>query len=274
MPLNVILRPRMILWLGALLVLHARSAPCEAQDPVVKPSAPAVEKALHGGRHFRVTYPKMGVVHVWVPKDYTRRTAGLVVYVHGYHTTVDKAFVDHKLAEQFHASRQNAMFVVPAAPSGKDEAVVWDSLSQLKKSVQAANIRLPDGETIVIAHSGGFRTVRRWTDNRLLKQIILLDAMYGGFPEFREFIATGERAVHRRMILVTSDTDTQARQFTREFSFAVMRTGLPADFGDFTSRERKSRLLYIKSQYDHMSIVTSNAVIPLLLRLTPLRILP
>jgi len=246
----------------------------EAQDAAIKPSGAAIEKALQGGRHFKINYPKMGSVHVWVPKGYVRKTAGIVVYLHGYHTTVDKAFVDHKLAEQFSKSRQNALFIVPACPSGKDESVVWNSLSQLKKSVQAANIRLPDGETVVIAHSGGFRTVRRWTDNRLLKQIILLDAMYGGFNEFKEFIATGARAKNRRMILVTSDTDTQTRQFTKEFSFAVTRTGVPADYTGFTSREKKSRLLYVKSQYDHYGIVTSMAVIPVLLRLTPLRILP
>jgi len=250
------------------------TSPVHAQDAAIKPSAAAVEKSLLGGKHFKISYPKMGSVHVWVPKGYIRKSAGIVVYLHGYYTTVDKAFVDHKLAEQFQKSRQNALFIVPACPGGKDEAVVWNSLSQLKKSVQAANIRLPDGETVVIAHSGGFRTVRRWTDNKLLKEIILLDAMYGGFNEFKEFIATGARAAHRRMILVTSDTDTQTRAFTKEFAFAVTRTGIPADYTGFTSREKKTRLLYIKSQYDHMAIVTSMAVMPVMLRLTPLRILP
>ncbi len=269
-PLRVFL---LLLLLPALFVL-LDPASALAQDAPIRPSGPAVEKALQGGRHYKITYPKMGNVHVWVPKGYVRKTAGIVVYLHGYHTTVDKAFVDHKLVEQFVKSRQNALFIVPACPSGKDEAVVWNSLSQLKKSIQAANIRLPDGETVVAAHSGGFRTVRRWTDNRLLKQIILLDAMYGGFNEFKEFIATGARAAHRRMILVTSDTDNQTRQFTREFSFAVTRTGVPADYSGFTSREKKSRLLYIKSQYDHYGIVTSMAVLPVLLRLTPLRLLP
>ena len=266
---------RHLLGLG-LFALTAGVVPTTAgaQDAAIRPSGPAVEKPLHGGQHFRIAYPKMGAVHVWVPKGYVRKTAGIVVYLHGYHTTVDKAFVDHKLAEQFSKSRQNAIFIVPACPAGKEEGVVWTSLSQLKKSIQAANIRLPDGETVVAAHSGGFRTVRHWTDNRLLKQIILLDAMYGGFNEFKDFIATGARAAHRRMILVTADTDTQTRRFTREFNFAVTRTGVPADFTGFTSREKKSRLLYIKSQYDHYAIITSMTVLPVLLRLTPLRLLP
>ncbi len=267
-------RKTLIITLFFSTVAWFSPTPVLAQDAAIKPSAAAVEKPLLGGKHFKISYAKMGTVHVWVPKGYVRKTAGIVVYLHGYYTTVDKAFVDHKLAEQFQKSKQNALFIVPACPSGKDEAVVWNSLSQLKKSVQAANIRLPDGETVVVAHSGGFRTVRRWTDNRLLKEIILLDAMYGGFNEFKEFIATGARAANRRMILITSDTDTQTRAFTKEFSFAVTRTGIPADYTGFTTREKKSRLLYVKSQYDHMAIVTSMAVMPVMLRLTPLRILP
>ncbi len=244
-----------------------------AQETIVRPTLPITEKPLLGGRHFRIQYPRLGPVHVWVPKGYVRNTAGMVVYIHGYHTNVDKAVVDHKLFEQFHKSRQNAFFVVPSAPSGKDDAVVWTSLSQLRKSIQAANIRLPHGETVVVAHSGGFRTVRHWTDNKSLKQIIMLDAMYGGFNEFRDFISSGEKAIHRKMVLVTAATDTQARQFTASFSFALSRDGVPKDFSGFTTREKRSRLLYIKSQFDHMAIVTSGEVIPVLLRLTPLRLL-
>lgn len=265
-------------WLGLLgyvLILGTIlwTFPVLAQGALVRPSGPAVEKELLGGRHFQISYPRKGNVHIWIPKGYMRKTAGIVVYLHGYHTTVDKAVVDYHLFEQFQKSRQNAMFIVPACPSGKEEGVVWTSLSQLKQSLHAANIRLPDGENVVVAHSGGFRTVRGWTDNRLLKQIILLDAMYGGFSEFRDFIALGQQASLRRMILVTADTDIQTRQFLKEFSFAVFRNGIPVDYYGFTAREKRSRLLYIKSQYDHMGIVTSQAVIPLVLRLTPLRFL-
>lgn len=261
--------------LGLMPWAVLRVQPVLAQNAAyVRPSGAAVEKELLGGRHFQISYPGKGNVHVWIPKGYLRKTAGIVVYLHGYHTTVDKAVTDYKLFEQFQKSRQNAMFIVPACPSGKEDAVVWTSLSQLKRSVQAANIRLPNGETVVVAHSGGFRTVRGWTDNRLLKEIILLDALYGGFSEFRDFIAASPHSAVRRMVLVTSDTDNQTRQFTKEFSFAVTRSSVPSDYGGFTSKEKKSRLLYIKSQYDHMAIVTSQMVIPVVLRLTPLSLLP
>jgi hypothetical protein len=80
------------------------------------------EDTVLGGRHWRIKTAQ-GAVHVWVPADYDRETAGTVVYVHGYYTDADGAWQEHELARQFKASRQNAMFVVPDAPSGNDEHV-------------------------------------------------------------------------------------------------------------------------------------------------------
>ena len=56
-------------------------------------------------------------MHVWVPPSYDRATAGTVVYVHGYWTDADGAWRDYSLARQFRASHQNALFIVPDAPS-------------------------------------------------------------------------------------------------------------------------------------------------------------
>ena len=49
---------------------------------------------------------------------------------------------------------------------------------------------------------------------------------------------------------------------------------MPDSVSGFTApRERTAKLLYIRSQYEHMSIVTSGKVIPVLLHLTPLKAL-
>jgi len=45
-----------------------------------------------------------------------------VIYVHGYYTDADGAWSEHDLARQFKASHQNAMFIVPDAPSGMSKA--------------------------------------------------------------------------------------------------------------------------------------------------------
>jgi hypothetical protein len=230
------------------------------------------EDTVQGGRHWRVKTGQ-GAVHVWVPPGYDRETAGTVVYVHGYYTDADGAWRDHELAKQFKASRQNAMFIVPDAPAANEQRVLWPALTDLRRAVTRANIRLPEGPIVVMGHSGAFRTVMQWVDHRLIDQIILLDAMYAGEAAFDEFIRTGKRADEHKMIVVGAGTAQDSAGFAKRYKFAVAREGFPATLGAFTKAERRAKLLYIRSQYDHMGIVTSQKVIPLLLRVTRLKAL-
>jgi hypothetical protein len=228
------------------------------------------EDTVAGGKHWRIK-TNAGAVHVWVPANYDRATAGTVVYVHGYWTDADGAWRDYKLASQFRASRQNALFIVPDAPQNNDDSVKWKALKDLRRAVARANIVLPDGPVIVMGHSGAFRTVMQWVDHRLVEQIILLDAMYAGQSAFDAFIAEGKRADQHKLIVVGADTAEGSSGFAKKYKFAVAREKVPGSYGDFTKRERRAKLLYIRSQYEHMSIVTSGKVIPVLLRLTPLK---
>jgi len=230
------------------------------------------EDTVAGGTHWRVKTAQ-GAVHVWVPPNYDRATAGTVIYIHGYWTDSDGAWRDHELARQFKASRQNALFIVPDAPSSNDEGVQWPALTDLRRAVTRANIKLPDGPIIVIGHSGAFRTVMQWVDHRHVDQIILLDAMYAGEHAFDEFIKSGKRADDHKLIVVAASTEQGSRAFANKYKFAVAREKMPKDVGGFSKRERGAKLLYIRSQYEHMSIVTSKKVIPVLLRVTPLKAL-
>lgn len=231
-----------------------------------------LEDTVAGGRHFRIKTAQ-GAVHVWFPENYDRETAGTVVYVHGYWTDADGAWRDHGLARQFRASRQNAMFVVPDAPSNNDESVQWPALTDLRRAVSRANIKMPDGPVIVMGHSGAFRTVMQWVDHRLVEQIILLDAMYAGESAFDEFIKSGKRADDHKLIVVAASTATESRAFANKYKFAVARERMPDSAGGFSKREKSAKLLYVRSQYEHMQIVTSRKVIPMLLRLTKLKAL-
>jgi hypothetical protein len=230
------------------------------------------EDTVLGGKHFRVKTAR-GAVHVWVPPDYDRETAGTVIYVHGYYTDADGAWREHDLARQFKASRQNAMFIVPDAPASNDDEVQWPALKDLRRAVTRANIHLPDGPVVVIGHSGAFRTVMQWVDHRLVDQIILLDALYAGEAAFDEFIASGKRADDHKLIVVAASTAEESSSFARRYKFAVARERMPSTVGGFSRRERGAKLLYIRSQFEHMAIVTSGKVIPMLLRVTPLKAL-
>lgn len=230
------------------------------------------EDTVAGGKHWRIKTAQ-GAVHVWAPEGYDRETAGTVVYVHGYWTDADGAWRDHQLAKQFRASRQNALFIVPDAPSSNEDNVKWPALKDLRKAVSRANIRIPDGPTIVMGHSGAFRTVMQWVDHKAVAQIILLDAMYSGERKFDEFIASGKRADDHKLIVVGAGTATSSSSFAKQYKFAVAREKMPDGVWGFTKRERSAKLLYIRSQYEHMAIVTGKKVIPTLLRVTPLKAL-
>lgn len=256
---------------AVLAALVAAAAPAGAQ-PKRKPATGKLEKTedtVAGGTHWRIKTGG-GSVHVWIPRGYDRATAGTVVYVHGYRTDADGAWKDHDLAQQFKASGQNAIFLVPDAPSGNGDDVTWPALADLRKAISRANIRLPDGPTIVVGHSGAFRTVMKWVDHKLVAQIILLDALYGGEKAFDDFIGTGKRAKHHKLIAVGSDTAEESAAFAKKYPFAVVRDQMPASAAGFTKREKAAKLLYVRSQYGHMQIVTGGKVLPVLLRLTPL----
>ena len=228
------------------------------------------EDSVEGGKHYRIK-TSQGAVHVWVPDGYDRATAGTVVYVHGYWTDADGAWREHSLAKQFKMSRQNALFIVPDAPMSNEDSVKWPALTDLRKAMQRANIKLPDGPIVVMGHSGAFRTVMQWVDHKLVDQIILLDAMYAGEHQFDEFIKSGKRADEHKMIVVGAAVAQESVSFAKQYKFAVAREKFPDTLGQFSKAERRAKLLYIRSQYDHMAIVTSRKVIPLLLRVTRLK---
>ncbi|MDB4955361.1 MAG: hypothetical protein JWO36_2930 [Myxococcales bacterium] len=230
------------------------------------------EDTVAGGKHWRIR-TAAGAVHVWVPDGYDRETAGTVVYVHGYYTDADGAWRDHNLARQFRASHQNALFVVPDAPVGNEDSVKWPAFKDLRRAISRANIHFPDGPVIVMGHSGAFRTVMQWVDHRMVEQIILLDAMYAGESAFDEYIGSGKRADEHKLIVVGASTAQESSGFAKKYKFAVARERMPDSRSEWSRRERTAKLLYIRSQYEHMAIVTSGKVIPMLLRLTPLKAL-
>lgn len=269
----------LVLVLACLIAAATTAATAATADagPKKKPGAAKgtgrldkTEDTVAGGTHWRIG-TDAGAIHVWIPAGYARGTAGTVVYVHGYHTDSDGAWKDHDLAKQFKASGQNAIFIVPDAPSGNGEEVKWGALADLRKAVARANIRLPDGPTVVMGHSGAFRTVMKWVDHKLVTQIILLDALYGGEKAFDDFIGTGKRASHHKLIAVGSDTAEESQAFAQKYPFAVVRDQMPSSTSGFSKREKGAKLLYVRSQYGHMQIVTGGKVIPVLLRLTPLK---
>lgn len=228
---------------------------------------------LASGRHWRLRTDH-GPVHVWTPPGYQAETAGVVAYVHGYYTNVDRAFAEHRLAGQFRASGKNALFIVPEAPAGSYESVHWDDLGVLIRTVrQRIGVERPWGPVVAMGHSGAYRTLLTWLAYRPLEHVILVDALYGNESAFESWL--GERDAMdtttggNRLTMVSMDTLrwsepwAHARGFASTFDWVPDSAALPED-------ARTAKVLYIRSQYGHMELITDGKTIPVLLHATAL----
>jgi hypothetical protein len=224
-----------------------------------------------GGEDLRIE-TRHGPIHVWRPENYDSRTAGLVIYVHGYFTSVDQTWTDDHLAAQFRDSSRNALFIAIEAPQSMEEDVSWKSLEDLLRTVEErAPFSLPRGPLVIVGHSAAYRTILMWLHDPRIQGVILLDALYTGEAEFRLWLLPRPHTRPRRMVLVAYDTWPQSNHFSRHIYGTARRRSIPANAAGFTPRENQSRLLFLRSQYDHNEMINNGKVIPVLLQISPLR---
>ncbi len=226
-----------------------------------------------GGTHV-VLRTSHGTVHVWAPPGYRASHASIVTYVHGYLTDVNEAWHEHHLAQQFLASDRNALFIVPSAPRGRDSDVRWRSLEALHAEVRShVNLAWPSGSSVVIGHSGAFRSIARWLGSGHIDHIILLDALYGRRDRFDAWLNADPG--HRLTIIAGTDTAESADELARRHPDAVVRTVTRHDLSELTDEERVARFLYLRTRDDsHMWLVTGAEAIPELLCSTRIEPVP
>ena len=234
--------------------------------PSTRASTAATEDEA-GGLHTRVDTPH-GPIHLFRPAGYERRSAGLVIYVHGLYTRVDQAWREHHLAAQFAATGANALFIACEAPEAATEEPAWaDPEAMIDAALSKARLRRPGGPLVAVGHSGAYRTLAAWLRAPALHQLILVDAMYGNEEEFRAWLQA-DRA--NKMTLVVKGTARRADPFVRGFPRAVTVPRIPDSFDELTRAQRTAKLLYLRSQYGHMELITEGRALPLLIRRTSL----
>jgi hypothetical protein len=224
------------------------------------------KKDAAGGEHWRLETPR-GPVHVWRPDDWDPKTAGVVIYVHGHFDTVDEAWSEHQLPQQFAASRRNAMFIAPEAPTSYKEDPQWTSLGDLLRVVRARVGFLPSGPLVAIGHSGAYRTVIPWMEYAPLDHVILLDAMYGSEEDVRVWLDEARGHEANRLTIVSEDTIRWSDPFVDAIPDATTLGRMPESW---TRTQLRARVLYVRTKIDHMELVTGKKVIPVLLRRAPL----
>lgn len=247
----------------------AEPAPPSPAEPAPAATVPAAPTLVHGGRHWRIKTVN-GPVHVWTPPGYQPATAGVVLYVHGYYTRLDAAWRKHRLPAQFAASGRNALFIVPEAPArGRDE-VSWRSLGDLIREVRRhTGLAQPWGSIVAVGHSGAYRTLLHWLDDRRLAHVILLDGLYGNEDAFLAWLDAAKRPPNR-LTLIGLDTLRWSELAAPEHPDRYQLDWLPDRLSDIPADARGARFLHICSQRGHMDIVTEGQVLPLLLQLSPL----
>jgi hypothetical protein len=221
-----------------------------------------------GGRALRLETAH-GPVYVWTPPGYRADTAGVAVYVHGYYTDVDDAWREHALAAQFAASGRNALFIVPEAPAGGHGAVYWNQLGDLVREVRRHGaLVMPWGPVVALGHSGAYRTLLAWLDDRQLAHVVLLDGLYGNEQPFLDWLDHGRQA--RRLTLIGLDTLRWTELAAAGHPEAYSLDWIPDDPADVPAAARAARLLHIRSQYSHMDLITEGKALPVLLGISGL----
>jgi hypothetical protein len=205
-----------------------------------------------------------GPVHVWSPAKYDPASAGIIVYVHGYFTDVDHAWSRHRLARQFAESGINALFIACEAPKGPRDDVEWSSIDGLLDAVASGlDESLPEGRLVVVGHSGAHRTISSWLAEDRIDTIVLVDALYGEVREFREWIEADDE---RRLIDAAALTRRWSDQLHAELPDTLVFKKFPPASAGKLRGARNARVVYVRSQHDHMSLVTGGVALPMLLR--------
>lgn len=241
-------------------------------DNAGPPERTVLERAAAEGRHWRLETAN-GPVHVWAPAGYHADGAATVLYVHGLYTTVDQAWDKHRLAEQFALSSMNALFIAPEAPARGRDKVSWPELTTLLTEVAAAiDVPRPMGAVVAVGHSGGYETVDRWLEHPSLTLVIAVDSMYGDDGEVEAWLAASPA---HRLIMIGDDTLRWTEDLAARLGPEVVTLDrFPEDDRGLPEEARRARVLYVRSQFGHMPLVTDGHALPMALRLIPAERLP
>ncbi len=236
--------------------LATAPAATDLVPPPPPPTVPGLEAITKAGVYRRLETER-GPVHVWIPAGYDPATAATVVFVHGYHTDIDAAWSDYRMADQFALSGVNAMFIAGGAPNGKHASVVWPSLTQLLATVAGRiDVKMPKKRLVAVGHSGAYRTLALWLDNPLLDSIVLLDAVYGEY-RFGPWVRDNKA---RRLINIAYETGRFCDYMHRSLIGTVRVDGLPKD------GLPEGRIIYAKTDAGHWALVSDGIALPLSLR--------
>lgn len=251
--------------------------------PVSANSCPSSPQQEAGGQHTCFDAGAKGHVHLWRPSGYDASSAITVVYAHGHSIDekgsaraqphyVDRAWANHRLAENFSKSGLNALFVAVESPIANSDgckeigapaaacSVRWTSLGDLLSTIASRGGIAPPGGVIGIGHSAGMFTIERWVNDERLAHVISLDSMYSNVPSsLASYLSRSERKV---TLAGGSAQNAKMREFVQGKNFVTVN-GYPSGLSE---DQKNAPRLYFDSTLGHMALVTGGNVIPLVLQ--------
>lgn len=212
-------------------------------------------------------------VALFIPKGFRAgKTVDAVVHFHGWGNHVARVLVEHRLLEQFAASRRNAVLIVPQGPreasdsfGGKleDEGgfrrFMEEALRVLQTGPASRAFRKAQwGRIVLSGHSGGYRAIAFILDRGGLtdqvREVWLFDGLYAQTDKFARWF---RNPATRFVNLYTENGGTKDE--TDALMAELRREGVPFFVGndpEVTAEQlRENRLLFLFTSVNHHHVV-------------------
>jgi hypothetical protein len=230
---------------------------------------------MSGFKYKDDTYPYETHYHdprvvVLIPKGFVEGPeVDLVVYFHGWLTSLTHVSEKYRLFEQFAAARKNALLVLPQGPRdapdsfwgkitdrGGFQRMITDLLLTLKEQGRLKTTTARD--VILVVHSGGYSAVSAVLDRgglaRPVREVWLFDALYGQMEQFTAWIEQGKG---RFIDFYTPYGGTKVN--SEQLAIDLAKKNLPVvkkNEADLTDTDlQKGRLIFISSPLKHDEVV-------------------
>ena len=210
-------------------------------------------------------------VKVFVPAGFRPGSAvDLVFFFHGWYSSIDEAEQAFQLSRQFAQSGVNALLVLPEtarqAPDSfggnlEEPGGFARLVAELLEELKAARVigRANPGRIVLAGHSGAYRLVGQVLERGGLEQnireVYLFDALYDFEKLFAGWIeAGGGRFV--TLNVIGSETSAVADRLVGLLQEAGVRFAVASDELLPDGPALASRVLFLRSRYDHYGVVS------------------
>jgi hypothetical protein len=212
-------------------------------------------------------------VALFIPEGFRPgKTVDAVVHFHGWGNHVSRVLDEHRLIEQFAASRRNAVLLVPQGPRDASDSFggkleepdgfkrfMDEALATLRAGPEGRVFRKAQwGRIILSGHSGGYRVIAFILHHggltERVREVWLFDGLYAQTDKFARWF---RNPATRFVNLYTENGGT--KDDTDQLMAALRREGVPFFAGnesDVTAAQlRENRLLFLFTTVNHHDVV-------------------